>query len=355
MGNPDANSDRRLKVIQWATGYVGMHSLRKVIDHPHLELVGLYVFSEGKEGKDAGELCGLEPVGVKATRSIDDIIALKADCVLYMQEGCNYDDVCRLLESGTNIVTTRHEFLYGAKMDPEIRKRVEAACQRGNSSIHSTGSSPGFITEALPIVLTSIQRRVNSIVIDEFANMVDGCSPFMLFETLGYGKPLSSFDENRLAWFKGERAHSLELLADALGMPIDSIEAKAEVAAASKPIEVLGPGGGTIQPGTLAAERAAISAMHKGKPFVTFRANWYCSRDIDADWELRDVGWRVQVAGDAPLDVELRFPIPKEKMAETLCGYTAHRPINAIRAVCAAPPGLVSTVDLPQIIVDVGR
>ncbi len=95
--------------------------------------------------------------------------------------------------------------------------------------------------------------------------------------------------------------------------------------------------------------------MHKGKPFVTFRANWYCSMDIDADWPLRDVGWRVQVAGDAPLDVEIRFPIPKEKMLDMLCGYTAHRPINAIRAVCAAPPGMVSTVDLPQIVADVGE
>lgn len=354
MGDPRNGSGQPLRVVQWATGYVGMHSLKKIIQNPNLELAGVYVFSESKDGKDAGELCGLPPTGVKTTRSIDDILSLKADCVVYMQEGANYDDICRILESGANIVTTRSEFHYGAKMDPEIRTRIEAACQRGDSSIHSTGSSPGFITEALPIVLTSIQQRVDSILIDEFANMVDGCSPFMLFETMGYGKPLSSFDERRLGMVKAGFAHSLELLADALGKPIDSIEAKAEVAAARIPIEVPGPGGGVIQPGTLAAERVTISAMHKGQPFVTFRANWYCSKDIDADWPLRDVGWRVQVAGDAPLNVEIHFPIPKENMFDVLCGYTAHRPLNAIRAVCAAPAGLVSTMDLPQIIADVG-
>jgi 4-hydroxy-tetrahydrodipicolinate reductase len=331
-----------------------MATLKKVIEHPTLELVGLYVFSEQKKGMDAGELCGLPPTGVMATRSIDEIIALKPDCVLYMQEGVDYDDVCRLLESGVNIVSTRAEFHYGAKLEAALRERIEAACERGGSSIHSTGSSPGFITEALPIVLASVQRRVDSILIDEYANMVDGCSPFMLFETLGYGKPLGNFNQQRLDMVKSGFAQSLELLADALGMPSEGVEAKAEVAAASKPIDVPGDGGGTIEPGTLAAERVTISAMHQGRPVVTFRANWYCGLDIDADWELRDVGWKVRVAGDAPMDVDIHFPIPTAEMAGTLAGYTANRPINAIRAVCAAPPGMVSTVDLPQIIADVG-
>jgi 4-hydroxy-tetrahydrodipicolinate reductase len=347
-----AQAGRRLRVVQWATGYVGMHTLRKVIEHPGLELVGLYVFSEAKEGKDAGELCGLAATGVEATRSIDDIIALKPDCVLYMQEGIDFDDVCRLLEAGINVVTTRAEFHYGAKLPPEIRARVEAACAKGKSSIHATGSSPGFITEALPIVLASIQRRVDSIVIDEFANMVDGCSPFMLFETMGYGKPPATFDATRLGMVHNGFRQSLELLGDALGKPIEAIEASAETACAKRPIEVPGEGGGTIQPGTLAAERVTLKAMHKGKPFITFRANWYCSKDIDADWPLRDVGWRVQVDGDCPLDVEIHFPIPKEKMAEVLGGYTSHRPVNAIRAVVEAPPGMVSIIDLPQVLAD---
>jgi len=293
--------------------------------------------------------------GIKATRSIDEIIALKPDCVLYMQETVDFDDVCRLLESGANIVTTRAEFHFGAHLPAEIRDKVEAACRKGGSSIHSTGSSPGFITEALPIVLASIQRRIDSITIDEFANMVDGCSPFMLFETMGYGKPPATFDKNRLGMVHNGFRQSLELLGQALGKPIESIEASAETACATKPIEVPGEGGGTIGPGMLAAERVTLQAMHKGQPFITFRANWYCSRDINADWALRDVGWRLQIAGDCPLDVEIHFPIAKEDMAETLAGYTAHRPVNAIPYVCTAPPGMVSITDLPQIVANVGE
>jgi 4-hydroxy-tetrahydrodipicolinate reductase len=200
MAEAESAAGHRLRVVQWATGYVGAHTLKKVIEHPDLELVGLYVFSESKAGKDAGELVGLPSTGIKATRDIDAIIALKPDCVLYMQEGVDYDDVCRLLEAGINIVTTRAEFHYGAKLDPAIRNQVEAACRKGNSSIHATGSSPGFITEALPIVLTSIQQRVDAIEINEYANMVDGCSPFMLFETMGYGKPRRPSMKTGSAW-----------------------------------------------------------------------------------------------------------------------------------------------------------
>jgi 2,4-diaminopentanoate dehydrogenase len=340
---------RKLRVAQWATGYVGAHTMRKVIEHPDLELVGLWVHSEAKEGKDAGELCGMPETGVKATRSIEDIVALKPDCVLYMQEGVDFDAVCRLLEAGINVVTTRAEFHDGSKLPAALRDRVAAACEKGNSSIHATGSSPGFITEALPIVLSSIQRRVDSIVIDEFANMVDGCSPFMLFETMGYGKPPATFDEARLGMVHNGFRQSLELLGDALGKPIEEIRASAETACATKPIEVPGEGGGIIPAGTLAAERVTLQAMHQGKPIVTFRANWYCSMDIDQDWPLREVGWRVQVAGDCPLDVSIHFPIDKRDMQAVLAGYTAHRPVNAIRAVVEATPGMLTIMDLPQI------
>lgn len=345
-----APSGRKLRVVQWATGQIGRHAMRKVIEHPGLDLVGVYVFSESKAGLDAGEICGLPPTGIMATRKVDDIIALAPDCVLYMQEGVDLDVICRLLEAGINIVTTRAEFHYAPSIDPATRERVEAACRKGGSSIHATGASPGFITEAMPLVLASVQRKIDRIVIEEFVNMVDGCSPFMLFETMGYGKPPASFDAHRLGMVHNGFRQSLELLGAALGKPIETIEASAETACATVPILVPGEGGGIIEPGTLAAERVTLDAMHDGKPFITMRANWYCSRDIDANWPLREVGWRVQVEGDCPLDVTIHFPIAKDKMFETLPGSIAHRPVNAIAAVCAGEPGILSTLDLPHII-----
>ena len=135
--------------------------------------------------------------GVVATNSIDDILALGADCVLYMQQGCDFDDVCRILESGANIVTTRGEFHRPASMDPAVRQRVEDACAKGGTSIHSTGSSPGFISEALPLVLLSMERSLDLLQIDEFADMSSRNSPEMLFQLMGFGSDPAKFDPRR--------------------------------------------------------------------------------------------------------------------------------------------------------------
>ncbi|MFD0854080.1 dihydrodipicolinate reductase, partial [Actinomadura adrarensis] len=160
---------RTYRVVQWATGNIGTRALRGVIEHPALDLAGVYVHSEAKSGRDAGDLCGLKPTGVTSTTDVDEIVALGADCVLYMPRSCDFDEVCRLLGAGTNIVTTRGEFHHPGSLFPEVRKRVEDACEQGGTSIHSTGSSPGFITEAVPLVLASIQRRLDGLLIDEFA------------------------------------------------------------------------------------------------------------------------------------------------------------------------------------------
>ncbi|MGH9096851.1 MAG: dihydrodipicolinate reductase, partial [Acidimicrobiales bacterium] len=105
------------RVVQWATGNIGARSLRGVIEHPGMSLAGLYVYSPDKASRDAGELCGLDPTGVVATTEIDEIIGLGADCVLYMPRAGDIDEVCRLLASGANMVTTRGEFHHPAGMD----------------------------------------------------------------------------------------------------------------------------------------------------------------------------------------------------------------------------------------------
>ena len=139
-----ATATKRYRVVQWATGNVGARALRRAIEHPDLDLVGVWVHSADKVGRDAGELAGIAPIGIAATNRMQDVLALKPDCVLYMPHVCNYDEICQLLESGSNIVTTRMELQNPAALDAAICARIEEACQRGNSSIHATGCSPGL-------------------------------------------------------------------------------------------------------------------------------------------------------------------------------------------------------------------
>ncbi len=339
------------RVVQWATGNIGTRSLRHVIEHPGLTLAGVYVTSPGKAGKDAGDLCGLPATGVIATNDIDEILALRADCVLYMPAACDMDEVCRLLASGANIVTTRGEFHHPESMDPAARERVAEACAVGGTSIHSTGSSPGFISEALPLVLTSIQRRLDGLTISEFADLSQRDSPDLLFNLMGFGKSAAEFDTRRFGYGAISFGPSLRMTAEALGMPLDSVESTGEVAAARRTTRIAA---GTLEAGTVAAQRMIVSGIRDGRPVLRFQAMWYCTADLDPAWDVRATGWHVFVDGDAPLDIDLRFPVPIERMGDVSPGYTANRAVNAVPYVCAAPPGIRTTVDLPQIVARLG-
>ncbi|MFA5885253.1 MAG: dihydrodipicolinate reductase [Acidimicrobiia bacterium] len=339
-------SSTRYRVVQWATGNIGTRALREVIRHPALDLVGVLVYDPAKAGVDAGSLCGEDPTGVLATADRAEIHALAADCVLYMPRVLDLDDVVAFLESGTNIVTTRGELFAGAHRLGDGRERVLDACRRGGTSVYATGSSPGFITDALPFALLSLQRRVDAVEIEEFANMSRRDSPHMLFEQIGFGKPLDAYDQRRAAYLLGEFGPPLGVLAEAAGRPVDAWSSFGEVAGARVTTRVLA---GEIAAGTVAAQRTHIVGRCGDDEVVRFTACWYLTPDLDPAWEVGPTGWRVRVRGDAPLAVEIPFPIALDDLAATTPAYTANRPVNAVPYVCAAAPGILSTADLPPI------
>jgi 4-hydroxy-tetrahydrodipicolinate reductase len=338
---------KRLRVVQWGTGNIGARALREVIRDPELELVGVRVYDPAKDGVDAGLLCDEEPIGVVATSDSGAICALAADCALYMPSRLELDDVLTMLAAGTNVITTRGElFAGGHNLGAEERARVLDACTRGNSSIYATGSSPGFITDALPFALLSLQRRLDLIEIEEFANLSRRDSPHLLFQVMGFGKPIDSFDPSRSSFLLGEFGPPLGVVAQAAGRPIDEWTCSGEVAAARRTTSILA---GEIIEGTVAAQRTVITGISGGAEVVRFTPTWYCTAELEPAWDLRPTGWRVRVHGDAPLDVELGFPIALDDLASFTPGYTANRPVNAIPFVCAAAPGILSTADLPPI------
>jgi 2,4-diaminopentanoate dehydrogenase len=338
----------RYRVVQWATGNIGTRSLRAVIEHPDLELVGVLVYSDAKAGRDAGELCGTYPVGVTATKDVGEILALEPDCVLYMADRADIDVLCRILESGANVVSTRSEFHRPTGMDPAVRERLEAACRRGGTSLHSTGASPGFITEAVPLVLASIERRIDRLTIEESADMSSRNSPELIFDLMGFGRDPATFEPSGRAAYAGSSfSGSLGVVADALGAPFDEVMSTAAAAVARKATEIAA---GRIEAGTIAAQRMEVTGVRDGRPFVCFRASWYLTTEVEPAWELRGTGWHLSVEGDLPLEVDIGFPVPPEEWAATSPGVTAHRPVNAVSAVCAAEPGIRTIVDLPPIV-----
>lgn len=346
-------TNNKLRVVQWATGTVGKSAMQAIIGHPGLELVGVRVFSEAKVGLDAGDLCGLPPTGVLASQDLEAMLALKPDCVVYMPLATDLDDVCRILASGANIVTTRAEFFNPAHMPQDQRERVEAACQAGQTTIHASGSSPGFITEALPLVLFSLQRRLDLLTIEEFADCIDGCSDDMLTTIMGFGESPETFAARQYPDRDTVFAASLAALGEAIGMPIDGFESHDEVAVTRSAAKLNNT---SIEAGSVGGQRHTVTGLHKGKPVLRFTSNWYVTRDLDPKWELREDGWRVLVEGDTPLEISISYPIPEnaEQRQIILPRLTAHRPVNAIPAVCAAKPGITTTAMLPQVIARLG-
>jgi len=345
-------SDKRYRVAQWGTGHSGMAALRALIEHPDFVLVGVRVYSDKKAGRDAGELCGLAPTGVIVTKSIEDIIAAKPDCVVYMPVTYDIDDMCRLLESGANISTLLEHFHDPQSLDPQVRQRIESACQRGGTSLYSAGTSPGFVTEPLPIVLTSLQRRLDCLRIEEFADISDRGSPEMMALLFG-GAPAPELVSGIEQSTASSYGASLRELAKALSVPLDEVTATATVATATAPVQTAV---GTFDAGTVAAWRIEISGIRGGKPLLQMIPTWYITTDLQPVWRIPfpGQGWHVTVEGDVPLDVAIRFTWPTEE-ERALSGYgNANRPVNAVPYVCQAPPGILSTFKLPQIIAKLG-
>ena len=162
---------------------------------------------------------------------------------------------------------------------------------------------------------------------------------------MGFGRPLAPFQDSRADYLRSSFGPSVRMLAESVGMPLDDVTARGELAVTPRDTEIAA---GTLKAGTVAAQRVTVSGIRDGSELIAFSASWYCTTRLKPSWDLRDTGWRIGVHGDAPLDVELRIPVPLEQMAETSPGYTANRAVNLVAPVCAAVPGIRSTVDLPH-------
>ncbi len=345
----------KLRVIQWATGHVGKHALRAIARHPELELVGLWVSSPNKAGKDAGELCGIGPIGLKATNDADKLLRLKPDCVSYAA-ATDYrpteaiDDMCRILAAGTNIVTCSFvPLIYPWQVVPAFAEQLESACQQGRSSFYCSGIDPGFSPDALPIVLSSLSERIESVRAQEIFNYATYDQPQTLFDVMGFGQPpgtpvpLLIPGALTMAW-----GPSVRMVADALAVQLDDEQQWHEVAVAAEAFEIPC---GRIEKGTVAGIHFEVRGMVRGRAVIVVEHVTRLRDDIAPHWP-RGSGpgtYRVTIEGMPSMrcDLQIGFNSPDHNIEG--CVGTAMRLVNAIPAVCRAQPGVRSWLDLPVI------
>ncbi len=342
-------STRPLRVVQWTTGNVGRRSVIAVAANPGLELVGCYAWAPDKVGRDAGELAGTDPLGVAATDDVDALLALGPDCVVYNPKWPDVDELVRILESGSNVVSTS-AFITGHWLGAD-RQRIADACERGGSSMFGTGMNPGF-ANMLGLVSAGICDRIDSISVLESVDSTGYDSPETELK-VGFARPIDDPDLHEMtrdgtAVF----GDAVYLMADALGVVLDDVRLVAEYAQTTEDLDL---GSWTIPAGCVAGVSASWQGIVGDRAVIDLKVRWRKGQTLDPDWPIEH-GYIVDIQGMPCVRTKLEVFPPRDFVARSFTDYmvlgmvmTGLPAINAIPAVVAAPPGIVTYNDLPLV------
>jgi hypothetical protein len=357
-----------VRVAVWGPGSMGVIALRGVIDHPELELVDLVVHSDVKAGRDAGELCGANPVGVVATTDSTALLGGEAEVVVYAAaanlrplEAVN--DMVSILRAGKNVVSCSVvPLVYPDAVDAAFTDPLREAALAGGVSFFTTGIDSGFADDVLPLALSGVARTIESIRVTEMFNYATYPDATAVYDILGFGKPP---EEVPFAATPGVFTFGwgpvLHQLADGLGVRVDDIEETVERIPAAMSFDTPT---GHIAAGTIAAMRSTLTGYVEGNPTFVIDHVSRMHDDVAPNWpqphisiQPRDLGYggasgrgvyRVELEGSPSMWCEFEMADDHDHdLGARMAG--ASRMVNAIPAVCAAKPGLLSALDLPLI------
>jgi hypothetical protein len=336
-----------LRVVQWTTGNVGKQSVRTIVAHPDLELVGCFAWAPDKVGRDVGELTGIAPTGVPATDDIGALLALKPDCVVYNPMWIDVDELVRILESGVNVVTTA-AFITGHSLGDERRARIVEACERGGSSIFGSGINPGLVN-LLAVVAAGGCERIDKVTVIEEADISGYDSPATEMP-VGFSHPI---DHPGLQAMTAKATDvfidAVHLLGDVLGVEFDEIVCEAEYAKTTEDVDL---GSWTIAAGCVAGIAFSWHGKINGRSIVELRFVWRKGQTLEPDWPIA-TGHRIKVQGCPNIALKLDISPPRDFAGTTLNDFmrlpmilTAMPAVNAIPKVVAAAPGIVTYADI---------
>ncbi|MCW2649813.1 MAG: putative dihydrodipicolinate reductase-like protein [Mycobacterium sp.] len=357
-----------ITVAVWGPGSMGVIALRGVIDHPELQLVDVIVHSDAKAGRDAGELCGAGPVGVIATKDPAAVLAGDADVVVYAAAANlrpleAISDMDSILRSGKNVVSCSVvPLVYPGAVDAAFTDPLREAALAGGVSFFTTGIDTGFANDVLPLALSGVARNIESIRVTEMFNYATYPDNDAVYEILGFGKPpeFAAFAATPGVFTFGW-GPVLHQLAAGLGVRIDDIAEDVERVAATESFDTPT---GHIAAGTIAAMRSTLTGHVDGKASFVVDHVTRMHDDIAPEWPQphismppKDLGYggasgrgvyRVEIEGSPSMRCELELAENHDHdLGARMAG--ASRMVNAIPAVCAAQPGLLSALDLPLI------
>ena len=327
----DDNSNKKIRVIQYGLGPIGCATARLVAERDSLELVGGVDIDPDKQGKDLGDVIGLDgALGIDVTGAIDDVAA-NADVVLHTTN--SYFDqfegqVTELLVGGFDVVSTSEELSFPWQDNDAAGKRLDATAKRAGKTVLGTGVNPGFLMDSLPLFLTSISQQVDHIDVTRVINASKRRGPFQA--KIGSGMTVEAFNAKMA---EGRMGHvgvpeSIAMIFDTLGKKLARFDNTVEPVVADTPVKTPFF---DVQAGQVRGLHQSASGATSDGEFVslTFRA----ALDEEPD------GDTITIRGRPDLVVTLKGTNGDLS--------TAAMAVNAIRNTHRAAPGVVTMRDLP--------
>lgn len=340
------------RVVVWSTGGIGVIAIRAVHRRPDLELVGVWVYSHDKVGRDAGVLAGIEPIGIEATNDATALLELQPDCVIYAASGPERDaaafsDYARILEAGSNVVTaTSPSLLFPASHDLEAIAPLLNAAMLGDVSLYASGIEPGFAADHLPLVLATQSNTITSIRSSELSLYDQYPVEFTMRDGMGFGMPL---DFTPLLAIPGAQASawgpSIKMIATGLGIRLDTIREEFDRCPTDRDLDVAC---GAIEQGTCGAIRTQTIGVFEGRDTIVVEHVNRMAPDLAPHWPIgeRDGTYRISIDGDPQINCTMTVGAPTSATAGAMVATTM-RLVNAVPYVVNAPPGLLSALDMP--------
>lgn len=252
---------------------------------------------------------------------------------------------------GTNVVATSMVWLvHPPRADEWLTRPLGEACTAGGTTLYVNGIDPGFSGDLLPLAALSLCQSVEQVVVQEIFDYGTYDDAGFTGVTFGFGQAADA--DPPLMFLPGVLSSiwggPVQVVAEALGIEIDELRERHESWLATDPIDCTMM---RVEPGQVAAVRFAVEGIRNGSPVIVME---HVNRLADAaapDWpyppEGRSGVHRVVVSGRPGVETNVHVGLDGTDHNEAGVMATAARVVNAIPAVCAAPPGLVGARDLP--------
>lgn len=312
------------------------------------------VYSDEKAGLDAGDIVDMDKTGIVATQSVDAILALDADCVLYCPMPWDVAEMCRLLESGLHVITPC-PYWYPFTQEPEVAQMFADACAKGGVNMHASGCNPGGIAERFPLTFTGWCNRIDRITMTECGDCRTYSSEGVIRELMNLGKTPEEARNNPVKdlltkyWYE-----PIDMIAAGLGSEVIDYEARHDFLLANQDIDTAV---GIIDKGTIALNHYQHVGRTKEGTEIIQEQIWYMDNieqtRLQGNMDIpRSSGWRIKIEGDVNLIIDVDFPpeLNQEQRVANGMSTTGFHLVNSVAAVCEADnPGIKTYLDLPMI------